>query len=63
MNDRRIDKRYACLYIDVTCYKCKRKMALSYCRQIDGRYHCQLCTPMVNLSEPLMKEIKNDVGS
>lgn len=58
MNKEMIDKRYACLYIDVTCYRCKRKMALSYCRQIDGRYYCQLCTSDVDLSEPLILKEK-----
>ena len=31
------------LHIDVTCYRCKRLVALSNCEQIDGRLYCFRC--------------------
>ena len=31
------------LYIDVTCYKCKRYVALSNTQEKDGRRYCNRC--------------------
>jgi hypothetical protein len=31
------------LYIDVTCYECKRLCALSNTREIEGRHYCGVC--------------------
>jgi hypothetical protein len=32
------------LYIDVTCYGCKRLVALSNCETLDGRNYCPRCS-------------------
>lgn len=38
-----IPKNDAPLYIDVTCYCCKRTVALSNTIEIDGRRYCNRC--------------------
>lgn len=53
-----IERKNAILYIDVTCYKCERSMARSYCLQIDGRYYCQQCVPSLEESIKTMKLLK-----
>jgi len=39
----KIDPRDACLYIDVACYRCERKLAITNTIQKDGRYYCWFC--------------------
>lgn len=39
----KILKRSASLYIDVTCYGCKRNVALSNTKKIYGRDFCYRC--------------------
>lgn len=36
------------LYIDVTCYCCKRAVALSNTTEIDGRRYCNRCSETVS---------------
>lgn len=36
-------KNDAPLYIDVTCYRCNREVALSNTTEIDGRKYCPRC--------------------
>lgn len=57
MNDM-IERKNAILYIDVTCYKCKRLIARSYCLVIDGRHYCQRCVPSLEESIKTMKLLK-----
>ena len=51
-----IDRKNAILYVDVTCYKCKRLRAVSYCLQLHGRYYCQCCVPSLEESIKALKE-------
>lgn len=56
-----INKKHAALYIDVTCYGCKRSWARSYCIEgSDGRYYCQKCTPSLEETIETMKQFKED---
>ena len=45
-NNKKLEilKEDAPLYIDVTCYDCKRTVALSNTREIDGRRYCFRCS-------------------
>ena len=43
LTDRLIRKEDAPLHIDVFCYSCKRRVALSNTVEIDGRRYCQRC--------------------
>jgi len=38
-----IPKKDAILYIDVFCYSCKRRVAMSNTIEIDGRRYCYRC--------------------
>ena len=38
----------ACLYIDVTCYRCKRLVALASSMEIDGRKYCHRCSEVID---------------
>lgn len=40
-----IPLRFASLYVDVTCYKCKKLMALPNAKVHDGRYYCEAHKP------------------
>ncbi len=40
---RMINEKDAPLYIDVICYGCKRRMALSNTHELDGRRYCFRC--------------------
>jgi len=37
----------ASLYIDITCHRCKRLVALSNAMEIDGRRYCGRCGEVV----------------
>jgi len=37
----------ACLYVDVTCYRCKHLTALSNSQEIDGRRYCPRCAEII----------------
>lgn len=37
------EKLNAPLYIDVQCYRCKRRVALSNTCELDGRRYCERC--------------------
>ena len=50
----RIFKVDAPLYIDVTCYACKKTVALSNTVEDDGRRYCHSCAPKVK--EPVMSD-------
>lgn len=41
-----ICKLDAVLYIDVTCWACKRSVALSNTREIEGRRYCDRCAEL-----------------
>jgi len=44
MNEpRMINILDAILYVDICCYKCKKEVALSNTREIDGRRYCSNC--------------------
>ena len=43
LSGRLIRKEDAPLHIDVYCYVCKRQVALSNTREIDGRRYCLTC--------------------
>jgi formylmethanofuran dehydrogenase subunit E len=46
----------ACLYVDVTCYRCKRLAAMSNTREIDGRRYCHKCAETVEPLSDVLKE-------
>ncbi|KKK88326.1 hypothetical protein LCGC14_2744310 [marine sediment metagenome] len=41
--EKEILKKDAPLYIDVACYVCGRRVAMSYTTERDGRRYCQRC--------------------
>ncbi|HDY67905.1 MAG TPA: hypothetical protein ENH85_08960 [Candidatus Scalindua sp.] len=41
-----IPKQLAPLYIDVHCYGCDKRVALSYTRPYHGRNYCDKCHPL-----------------
>jgi hypothetical protein len=54
-----IKRSHAILYIDVTCYGCKKSWARSYCTEgADGRYYCQHCTPSLDETIKALKQYK-----
>ena len=38
-----VDKKDASLYIDVTCWQCKREVAMSNTIEREGRRYCNRC--------------------
>jgi len=42
-----IPKHDAPLYIDVICYECGRRLALSNANERDGRYYCDKCLDQI----------------
>lgn len=47
MKTKYVLKRDVPLCIDVTCHKCKRRLALSNAIERDGRYYCGRCLSRV----------------
>jgi len=47
MESEKINKLDAILYVDVTCYRCKRSVAFSNTISYDGRNYCFRCSAMI----------------
>jgi len=43
MKEESILKKDAVLYVDITCWKCKRRVALSNTIEYEGRRYCFSC--------------------
>ena len=46
---RQINELDASLYVDFQCYRCKRSVALSNLRQINGRFYCVRCGEVTDM--------------
>jgi hypothetical protein len=58
-----INRKNAILHIDVTCWKCKKLWARSYCSEGgDGRYYCQKCTPSLGKAIEAIKLIRTNAA-